>query len=186
MAEITITKKIEELQQIFDRINKVFYVTTPNTAMVDLTTFDIELPVISDGVTFDMGSPDVTRVRLTTRQLWTSMAELGDPDISFQVSSVSEEISSMFMSKVGAVSQTSTVGGISFSGAGYDMTAKKVNGGLYLLSDDEKNAIFMPNVEMYGSLIVEQGSVPSYFNVQVTPLPSEEGQIIILKKVVTP
>ena len=182
MAAIAITNSIESLRTIFSKIKSVFFVKSIDMPMANLATFDMEFPVISDGVTFDMGSPDVSNVRLTTGAIWTSFSELGDPDVSFQVSSLDDEINSLFLSKVGDVTQTNTLGGKAFKGAGYNLTTNKVTGGLYLLDDTGDHAIFMPSVEMFGSPIIEQGSKPAYYNVQVTPVPSPEGQIIILEK----
>ena len=55
MAEISITTKLEELKVLFNQMKEVYYVSKVNSDLATLAAFDMELPVLSDGVTFDTG-----------------------------------------------------------------------------------------------------------------------------------
>lgn len=186
MADVTITTSKESLRVLFNQMKHVFYLATKNTLPSAIATFDKELPVLKDGVTFDTGSPDITKVKLTTGDVWTAVADAGDPDITFQVASVAEDINALFLNvqqgtseqKI-AVGASATVNGKTYKGYGYDMSPKKATGGLFLTSEDGESAIFLPNVEMYANLVSEEGK-PAYFNVSVSPLTDTKGASIYI------
>lgn len=73
MAEISITTKLEELKVLFNQMKEVYYVSKVNSDLATLAAFDMELPVLSDGVTFDTGAADVSKIKLTTGATWTSI-----------------------------------------------------------------------------------------------------------------
>ena len=50
-----------------------------------------------------MGEADVTRIKLIDQTNWTSYAKKGDPDISFQIPSFSDEIASLLGNKEGRI-----------------------------------------------------------------------------------
>lgn len=180
MAEITITKKIEDLQKVFDKVKRVLLSTTPNVDLADLATLAMELPILEDSFNYDSGASSVSYIKLTTGQKWASYTTAGDPDVSMQVVSVDGSVSDVFLNKKGSeVSMTNTVGGKTFSGQGYSTEIKKVNGALLLLSEDGSQLIALPNVEMYANMIIPSGT-PAYFNVQITPKADANGADIIL------
>ncbi len=182
MAEMVITTSLGDLKVLFNKMKEVYYVTAPNSDLATLATLDMELPVLSDGVTFDTGAPDVTRVKLTTGVNWTSMATPGDADIQFQVASVAGPINELLLNKkVETVAMTATMDGVTYEGAGYDLEPKKVTGGLFLRSEDRQTALFLPNIEAYSSLVSEEDK-PGYFNVIVTPLADESGATVYILK----
>ncbi|KAB4517145.1 hypothetical protein GAO00_09770, partial [Bacteroides thetaiotaomicron] len=74
MAEISITTKLEALKTLFNQMKEVYYVAAANSDLANLTAFDMELPVLSDGVTFDTGAADVYKIKLTTGPTCTSLA----------------------------------------------------------------------------------------------------------------
>ena len=192
MAEITVTKNVESLNVLFNKVKRIYFIATP-TKLAELTTIDMELPVISDGVTFDTGAPNVTKVKLTTGVTWTSIAEAGDPNISFQIASIAGDINDTFMNKVSeqevflggdsTAAAGKTIGGNAYKGSGFNLEPKKVIGSLLMLSEDGEAGIYMPKVEMYSSLVVEN-SKPAYYNVTTTPIAMDgaEGSIIPLHK----
>lgn len=176
MASLTITKTKESMTGIFNKISRIFYTSTPNLTPATLTKFDCELPVLSDGVNFDTGEADVTVVKLTDGTNWTSIANPGDPDISFQVASFDDAVTSIFLTKkTSAAAATSGAlaedANMKYSGSGFSLTPKTIHGGLFLVSEDRQVSIFMPNVEAYSSVAMD-GDNPGYFNVKVTPKPS--------------
>ena len=187
MAEITITKKLEDLQKVFDKAKRVLLSTTPNIDLEDLSSLAVELPVLEDSFNYDSGAASIDYIKLTTGQRWASYTTAGDPDVSMQVASVAGSITDIFLNKKGsAVTMTNTIGGKTFTGQGYSTEIKKVNGALLLLSEDGTQLIALPNVEMYANAVIE-GGTPAYFNVQIMPKANSDGaDIILLEGAVTP
>lgn len=187
MAEMTVTTALSTLRTLFNDLKEVYYKNTEITSD-DLEgasfSMDIELPVLDEGVTFDSGTADVTRVRLTTKEIWTSKATQGDPDITFQVASIAGKVNELFLEKGGDVTEgTFTIDGNTYSGAGYSLAPKKVTGSLMMKSEDRQTVVILPNVEIYANLVASDGDNPAYFNIAVTPLKNSEGMdIFILEK----
>ena len=87
----------------------------------------MELPVLSDGVTFDTGAADVSKIKLTTGATWTSIANAGDSDIQFQVPSVAGKINDLLLNKKAeTVTMTATIDGETYEGEGYNIVVKTV------------------------------------------------------------
>lgn len=101
MAEFAITKTLEELKALFSQMKNVYFIATANQALNALKGADMELPVLDEGVTFDTGAADVSKIKLTTGAIWTSVATAGDADIQFQVASIAGEVNELLMNKVG-------------------------------------------------------------------------------------
>lgn len=187
MTEISITTKLEDLKLLFNQMKEVYYVSKVNSDLSTLTTFDMELPVLSDGVTFDTGAADVSKIKLTTGATWTSIANAGDSDIQFQVPSVAGEIDNLLLNKKTktVVTMAATIDGETYEGEGYNIEPKKVIGGLFMRSEDRQTALFLPNIEGYSNFVSEQDK-PGYFNVSVSPLNDANGaSIYILRKKVS-
>lgn len=186
MAEASITNTLDTLEVLFNQMKEVFLIKTPNQALSAITAFDMELPVLDDGVTFDTGSADITKVKLTTGRIWTAVAAPGDADIQFQIASVAGVINETFMEKkVATASMTATIGGDTYEGEGYDFSPKKVKGALFMRSEDHQTALYLPNVEGYSNFVSEKGK-PAYHNTSWTPKNDSNGAgIYILRKKVT-
>ena len=60
-----------------------------------------------------------------------------------------------------------------------DLEPKKVTGGLFMLAEDRQTAVFLPNVEIYASFVIDQ-SKTGYFNLDVTPTAASNGVTIYL------
>lgn len=181
MAELTQTKTLHDVKDLFNKVKEVFFLKTANQTLSALTSVDMELPVVSDGVSFDTGAPSVSNVKLTTGETWLSMAEAGDASISFQVASVAGAINDTFLNPQTEEEETTTFSfeGNTYSGKGYDLEPKKVTGGLLCFSEDRQAMIFLPNVEIYANLVIDQ-SKSGYFNMVVTPLASSNGPAIYI------
>ena len=180
MPEITITNGLASLQEVFDKVAKVYFEETPNIDLATLATIDFELPIIEDSFSYDPGAASVSSIKLTTGQKWASYVTAGDPNITMQVASVDSLIADLFMVKKGsAITGTNTIGGLNIAGQGYSTETKKITGGLILTSGDGTKLIALPNVEMYSNPIIA-GGIPAYFNVQIFPKPNTDGADIIL------
>ena len=177
MAEITVTTGLSALEKHFCQMHHVFYISEPNKALSDLTTFDMELPVLEDGVGFDTGAPSVNRIKITEGRTICTNATQGDPSINFQVASVAGAVNDLLMTEkedTGTVG--GTVDGVTYAGKGYSLDPKKVTGALFMTSKDKKSAIYLPNVEMFASFNGEGGdNTTGYYNVEVTPLADGNG-----------
>lgn len=182
---MTISTTLNDLKTLFNKVSEVYYKSTPITKSV-LTaqgglTVDMELPVLEDGVNFDTGTADITEIKLTTGAVWTSKANKGDSDISFQVASVAGDVNDLFMEKKEDIASVTTiVNGVTYSGAGYSLAPHKVTGSLLLKAEDGQTVIILPSVEMYANFIGADGDNPAYFNVAVTPLENADGEDIII------
>lgn len=182
MAEITIAKTLEDLKSIFNKMKNVYFTKTANQALTALANLDMELPVLDGGVNFDTGAADISKIKLTTGSIWTSLANAGDADISFQVASVAGEINKLLLNeKAQSAAMTATINGKTYEGAGYNLEPKKVTGALFLTSEDGASAIYLPNVEMYSNFVSEQDK-PGYFNISVSPVNDKAGASIYILK----
>ena len=190
MAGLTVTTKLTDLKTLFNDVKEIYFKSSEIKA-ADLGkafTVDIEFPVLEEGVNFNTGDAEVTKIKLTTGSTWVSKATKGDGDISFQVASIAGPVNSLLMNKVGG-DITSTEGilveGVAYSGGAYSLAPKKVVGSLLMFSEDRQTIIALPNVEMYSSLVAADGDNPAYFNVAVSPLENSEGaDIMILWKTI--
>ena len=194
MAAISITKDINAIRKLFNRIHSVGYIApsgenwngTPPSSVSAITCM---LPILASSVTFDTGKPEITEVKLTTGEKWTTMMTAGEASISMQCSSYHEFVNSLFLTEKVSTETTlgasgSTLEGVAYSGKGYSTEAKKVTGSLVLRDESKESVIYLPNVEIFASVGVEEDK-PGYFDLQVTPLADANGaSIYFLHKVV--
>lgn len=172
MSAVTISKQVAELRTLFNKVASVGFVKNVDLIPDAITTIDYMLPILQDSVTFNTGEPSVETVDLTTGEKWTTMTTAGEPDITMNCATFHEEICELFLNKVAnSDAQIQGLESIDYEGVGYNLEAKKVVGGLLMRSEDKEMVIYMPHVEIYSSLAVEE-SVPGYFNMQITPLAS--------------
>lgn len=173
MADITATKNPSDLHDVLGRVEKVFLNKTTNILPSALTgLFDFKLPVLDESLTFNMGEADVTRVKLIDQTNWTSYAKKGDPDISLQIPSFSDDIASLLGNKKG---EGSTNAALNVKFQGYSATPKKVLCSLLFVSEDGLVCVYLPNVEIFATPVLGDGDNPSYFNCVITPIPDSTG-----------
>ena len=77
MAAITITNDLSALETHFCQMHHIFYIAEPNQSLSELTSFDAELPVLEDGVGFDTGAANVSRVKITGRHIRDNLQSQG-------------------------------------------------------------------------------------------------------------
>ena len=139
MAAITVTNPLSALRAVFNKMDEVYYKSTPLTVaeLATAITVDMELPVLEDGVTFNTGEPETTEIKL------------GDSDISLQVASLKGKINDLFMDKKEDVSSSSNFDATAtYAGAAYSLAPKKVSGALIMMSDSKDVIVILPNIEM--------------------------------------
>lgn len=171
MAAVTVTKDVSALRTLFNKVGRIYFTSATDKTPSTLSTLDFRLPILEDSVEFDTGEPDIETVNLTTGEKWTTMTTAGEPNITMQCASFDASITDLFLNVTAASSGTMTLDGKTYAGKGYDLSAKKVTGGLLMMGEDLEMAIFMPHVEIYSSIGIEQ-NVPGYFTMNITPLGS--------------
>lgn len=148
-----------------------------------LDTCDFEMPIGDDGVTFDVGDPDITRKKITEGRNWITFAKRGDDDISFQVPSFADPVNELFMHKKTTADASVKAGADTYKGAGYSLKPKKVVGSWLFMNPDHSIVVILPNTENYGTFKGPKGDTEGYYNVAVTPMSnSGDVDIYILKK----
>lgn len=172
MAAVTVTKDVSALRILFNKVGRIYFTSEVDKTPETLTTLDFRLPILEDSVEFDTGEPDIETVNLTTGEKWTTMTTAGEPNITMQCASFAREITGLFLNETTPTIGPMTLDGNAYAGMGYDLSAKKVTGGLLLMGEDRDMVIFLPHVEIYSSIGIEQ-NVPGYFTMNVTPLASE-------------
>lgn len=174
---ITVTKTVEELKQLFNRVNDVYFHDSPVASVAALTSV-IAIPVGSDGVNFDAGDPDITKYKLTTGAIWTSIADAGDSDITFQVPSVADYIAEKFQNKVTTTKESLTFEGETYKGSGFNFETKKVTGAIMMRSQDRQTIIILPNIEGYATAKLDDTGKPLYYNFSISPMNNSAGVAI--------
>lgn len=194
---ITLNKGQLTNATIFDDLKKVFYCTKEIEAAAELTSgaFALQqLPITEDGVTLNMGGVNTTFKKLNTGEIWGSTVDRDDPEVSFNVASVSEEVNSMFMDAL-ASGKAEAVGfpkenaededevAPTFNAQGYSLGLKAKTGSLWFPAENGEGWIILPKIKMYGGLNGTDDSNTAYFACQVTPSKNAEGaSIYILAK----
>ncbi len=174
MAEVTVSKTVEELKELFNRVKDVYYHDKPIANVAALTQV-MALPVGSDGVNFDAGDPDITKYKLTTGAIWTAIADAGDADIAFQVPSVADPIAEMFQNKVTTAKESLNFEGEEYEGNGFNFEPKKVTGSMMMRSQDRQTIIILPNIEGYATPKLDDTGKPLYFNFSISPMNNSAG-----------
>ena len=180
MAENKDKKKLNDLQKVMELMGEAYYYNreinpselTETADILDLA--DFEMPIGEDGVTFDVGDPDITRKKITEGSNWIVFAKRGDDDISFQVPSFAEPVNELFMHKT-ASDIKAKVGGEVYKGSGFSLKPKKVVGGWIFCNPDHSIVVIMPLTENYGTFTGAKGDTEGYYNVAVTPKTNKAG-----------
>ena len=169
---------------IFDDLKKVYYCkdTIEAASALGSTHELVQLPITEDGVTLNMGGVNTTFKKLNTGEIWGSTVDRDDPEVSFNVASVSKSINALFMGKLDSATQAA-VGfpaegasvAPSFDAQGYSLELSPVNGSLWFPAENGDGWIILPKIKMYGGLNGTDDSNTAYFACQVTPTKNNEG-----------
>lgn len=189
MAENPNKKTLPDLRKVMEMMGEAYFYQrelkpADLTETVDiLDSADFEMPISEEGVTFEIGDPDITRKKITEGRNWITYAKRGDDNITFQVPSFDDSINSLWLTKV-AQTVKAKVGGDAYEGAGYQLKPKKVVGSWIFRNPEHTITVLLPNTENYGTLKGAQGDNEGYYNVATTPM-SNSGNVdvYILHKV---
>lgn len=172
---ISIKKLTDVNSTIFDDLKKVYYCADTIDTVNDInkTHTLLQLPITEDGVTLNMGGVNTTFKKLNTGEVWGSTVDRDDPEVSFNVASVSADVNAMFMGE-GAVSNVklsdpSSGGDVNLTARGYALELKAVTGSLWFPAENGDGWIVLPSIKMYGGLNGTDDSNTAYFACSVTP-----------------
>lgn len=182
---ITVTTDIPQLKTVFNKLKYAYYTKSAieTTDVQGGFNADLNLPVLQDGVTFDTGTVDVSEIKLTDEQIWTTRSTRGDADVSFQIASIAGAINETFMNKLTSSDVNVTSNSFTYKGNLYSLDPKKVTGGLILLSEDYNTVVVITSIEAYANLVLSDGDNPAYFNMAVKPTKNAAGgEIMIFEK----
>lgn len=177
-------KTLSDLHEVMELMGEAYFfkkelkASDLTTTEDILSTCDFEMPLGDDGVTFEIGDPDITRKKITEGRNWIIYAKRGDDNITFQVPSFADPVNELFMNKKTSADASVKVGVDTYKGGGYSLTPKKVVGSWLFCNPDHSIAVILPNTENYGTLKGAQGDSEGYYNVAVTPM-SNSGDVDI-------
>lgn len=183
------TKVLADLHKVMELMGEAYFFSKEITADMltgtadILDTADFEMPISDEGVTFEVGDPDITKKKITEGRNWITYAKRGDDNISFQVPSFDDSLNELFLNKVTSAAVKAKVGGDTFEGSGYSLKPKKVVGAWVFRNPEHTMTVLMPLSENYGTFKGAQGDTEGYYNVAVTPMPASNNvEIYILHK----
>jgi hypothetical protein len=122
------------------------------TAALATTKWDKQLPVLTDGMDFNMADPSTTSVKvLGVDRDWASMHEAGTVTMKIQLPTIADGILG-WLYKVGAetvATQEELLNGESgsFKGKGYSLLKKTISGTAMIISGDYKYALIVRHLE---------------------------------------
>ena len=182
-------KVLGDLNKVMELMGEAYYFSKEVTADMLTETTDIldsadfEMPLSDEGVTFEVGDPDITRKKITERRNWITYAKRGDDNISFQVPSFDDSLNELFMNKVTKTAVKAKIGEDVHEGAGYSLKPKKIVGAWVFRNPEHTITVLMPLTENYGTFKGAQGDTEGYYNVAVTPMAATNNvEIYILHK----
>lgn len=185
------TTTLSDLHSVMELMGEAYFYEKEIKAsdLVDtkdiLSEADYEMPLSEDGVTFDIGDPDITRKKITEGRTWLTFAKRSDDDISMQVPSIAEKLNELFLTKTGSEAKAK-IGNDSYSGYGYQLKPKKVVGSWIFRNPEHTIAVLLPNTENYGTFKGAKGDTEAYYNVSITPLANSNNVDIYILKKTTP
>lgn len=183
-------KTLPDLRQVMEMLGEAYFFKR-EIKPADLTeaadildSADFEMPISEEGVTFEVGDPDITRKKITEGRNWITYAKRGDDNITFQVPSFADAINELWLTKVGTTAVKSKVDGDVYEGAGYQLKPKKVIGSWIFRNPEHTITVILPNTENYGTFKGAQGDTEGYYNVATTPMANSDSvDIYIFRKV---
>lgn len=175
-------KTLSDLRKVMELMGEAYFYAkelkpSDLTSTEDiLDSADFEMPISEEGVTFEVGDPNITKKKITEGRNWITYAKRGDDNITFQVPSFDDSINELWLTKATTAAVSAKVGGDTYSGAGYQLKPKKVVGSWIFRNPEHSIAVILPNTENYGTFKGAQGDNEGYYNVATTPM-SNSGNV---------
>lgn len=177
-------KQLSDLQVLMGRMGEAYFfkdgLPAEITAAADLlATADFAMPISADGVTFELGAPEITREKITEGRTWYTFGDKGDDNITMQVPSLHTDLNDLFYTKVGAA-KSAKIGDKTYSGQGYSTKVKKVQGAWVFRDKEHTVAVALPKTDNYANLVGATGDAKGYYNVAISTLEDAAGQDLII------
>lgn len=177
---------------IFDDITRAFKCdkVVDDLAQINSEEFPlVQLPITSDGVTFNLGSVNTTNKKLSSGELWGSKVEKDDPEVTFNIADISKIVNGMFMDEIVEYEENGetpkedveiTIAGHKYKGKGYSSSLKAWTGSLWFPSENAQGWIILPNVKVYGVFNGTDDGNTAFYGCSVTPQQNKKNAIMYL------
>lgn len=180
---MAVKNTLSDLQVLMGRMGEAYFFLEDVTEKLN-EEFDVEteadfaMPISSDGVNFNPGSPDITEEKITEGRTWYTTADKGDDDISMQVPSMAAPIMELCYTKV-----ATSVKAKDYEGAGYSLKPKKFSGSWVFFDKEKTVMVVLPKTDNYANFVGASGDAMSYNNIAVKLLSNSKGaDILVLEK----
>lgn len=185
---MSVSKQLKDLKKAFTGISEFRFrkASAEFTANMD---WDFELPILRDSFTFETAEATFEEKFIHGESIpYTSVGTPGETTLAFEVPSIDEDILDWLLTKAKAVSGIAdTVGTVSgtWTGAGYKIDGKAIQGMIMIISEDRTKAIVIKNFKGYASPnMADISNTPVSFTISATLESSqsadEQGDILFL------
>lgn len=169
---MAVIKTKDELKDVFIGVSELRFSTKSGAFTAD-TTWDYELPILRDSITFDNPAPTINNAYVHGKKTaWASTSEPSDMTLTFEIPSIHDDITGWLYNKAGDVSNVAEeVDGVAgaWSGQGISMEAKVIEGMAMIISEDKKHALLIKNLKGYSSMNMSSiSTTPLSFTVTAT------------------
>lgn len=148
-----VTTLIGTLKKVFSDIKEIRWkdgdISAANLASV---TWDKQLPVLTDGLDFNMEEPTTNQVKVFgLKRAWASAIEDGDCTMTLQIPTIADGVLGWLWDKTATSVKTASedVNGKAgaYEGVGYTLTSKKIGGTIMVISGDGAYALIVRHLE---------------------------------------
>lgn len=185
---MSVSKQLKDLKKAFTGISEFRFRKTSEDFTSNMD-WDFALPILRDSFTFETAEATFEEKFIHGEQIpYTSIGTPGETTIGFEVPSIDEDILDWLLTKAKAVTGIAdTVGNVTgtWSGAGYKIDGKAIQGMIMIISEDQTKAIIVKNFKGYASPnMADISNTPVSFTISATLESSqsagEQGDILFL------
>lgn len=188
---MAVTKKLADLKKAFVGVSEFRFCTTSSDFSAS-TVWDYELPILRDSLSFETSEPSFDNKFIHGESVpYVSTAEPGETTMSFEIPSIDDDITGWLLTKADTptiTGVTDTVGSDegTWSGSGYKLDNKVIQGMAMIISEDRTKAILIRNLKGYVSVnMSELSNSPVSFTISATIessiSDSKQGDIMFLE-----
>lgn len=169
---MTVTNKIDTLKKVFVGVSE-FRFKNRSEKLTASTTWDYELPILRDSVSFDNPAPTFNRVYIHgDERPYATTAEPSDMTLTFEIPSISDRVTGWLYNDGGTVEGIAdTIDSVSgnWAGKGIKLDNKVIEGMAMIISEDRKHALVIKNLKCYSSVNMDDLSTsPVSFTITAT------------------
>ena len=153
MDALNVTDLLATFKKVFSDVGE-FRWKDGDVSTADLATvkWDKQLPVLTDGMSFEQADPTKNSVKvLGVSKDWANAKTAGEVSMKIQLPTVAEGILGWLYKETAATVKTAseTINGVkgSFSGKGYSLMQKTISGTAMIISADYTKALIVRHLE---------------------------------------